>query len=62
MTEKKNLRIREELAAHDMKIWQLADLLGIHVNTLYIKLRHELPEAEQARMIELIRQEEGKQN
>ena len=50
-----NEKIRSALAAAGMKYWELADLLGIHPVTLSIKLRHELPEEEQAEIIEKIR-------
>ena len=51
----KNEKIRAALAAYGMKYWELADLLGIHPVTLSIKLRHELPEDEQAEIIEKIK-------
>lgn len=51
----KNEKIRAALAAYGMKHWELADLLGIHPVTLSIKLRHELPEEEQAEIIEKIK-------
>ena len=50
----KNLRIENALKETHMKKWELADLLGIHHSTLSVKLRHELPEAEQIRIVKLI--------
>lgn len=59
--EKRNTRIREELKTHGLRMWQLADLMKIHINTLTIRMRHELPEEEQNRIIDLIRQEAEKE-
>lgn len=50
----KNVRIENALKENHMKKWELADLLGIHYSTLSVKLRHELPEAEQIRIVKLI--------
>ena len=52
---KTNMKIREALREANMKQWQLADVLGVHEKTLCCKLRHELSEDEQSRIIELIR-------
>jgi len=52
---KTNEKIRAALREANMKQWQLADALNIHEKTLCCKLRHELPEDEQKRIIELIR-------
>ena len=54
---KANLKIREAVSNADMPYWFLADLLGIHRSTLSEWLRHELPEEEQQRIIQLIQDE-----
>lgn len=50
-----NKKIRAALVAYGMKYWELADLLGIHPATLSAKLRHELPEEEQAEILKKIK-------
>ena len=35
-------------------VWQVADLLGVHENTVFRRLRHEMPEEEQQRIAALI--------
>lgn len=52
---KANECIRREMRIANIKTWQLADLLGVCENTVYNRLRHELPDDEQYRYIELIR-------
>ena len=52
----KNNKVRNAMKTYGVKQWELADLLGLHEVTLCKKLRHELPEDEQKRMIDLIRQ------
>lgn len=49
-----NDRIRVSLFIHKMKQWELAKLLGIGENTLIRRLREELPEDEQNRIIKVI--------
>lgn len=49
-----NEAVRRALRVNNMAVWQLADLLGVSDNTLFRKLRHELPEDEQKKMIRLI--------
>lgn len=41
---------------HGKPLWMLADRLGCHENTLLRRLRHELPEEEQNKLISLIEQ------
>ncbi len=50
----KNIKIREALKNANMKHWELAELMGISHYTLSVRLRKELPEAEQERIIALI--------
>ena len=51
----RNEQIRKALKAAGMKQWQLAELMEISEQTICRKLRKELPQAEQERIIELIR-------
>ena len=53
-TERKNMLIRTALFTHCIKQCQLADALGIHEQTLSRRLRHELPESEQKRIVKVI--------
>lgn len=52
--KQKNLVIREALKKSGMKHWELADLMGISPYTLSVRLRHELPDEEQKRIVALI--------
>ena len=54
-----NERIRKILAIEGMRQWQLAKLLGVSEFTLIRRLRDELPEIEQSRIIGLIVNERG---
>ena len=51
----KNIKIRQVLLETGVKHYQLAELMGLSEFTLSRKLRNELPEAEQERIIALIR-------
>lgn len=55
----KNTRIRMKLMEHNVKIWELAKLLGVSEMTIYRRLREELPEEEQSKIISLIEQSGG---
>lgn len=57
-----NSIIRRALFDAGMKQWQLAELMGITEFTLSRKLRHELPEEEQTRIVNLIRSRGGNEN
>lgn len=50
-----NKKIRTALEESRMRHWELADLLGISESTLVRKLRKELPEEEQKRIISIIK-------
>ena len=50
-----NNKIRKALGESRMRHWELADLLGISENTLTRRLRKELPEEEQQRIISIIK-------
>ena len=54
---KANQKIREAMKESGFLYWKLADLIGCSNWTLSVKLRHELPEAEQERILQLIRME-----
>ncbi len=54
---KYNKRIRTALAVHGVPQWRLAQLLEISEFTLSRKLREELPEEEQEKILALIREE-----
>ena len=49
-----NISVRIKLTESGMKQWQLARLLGISESQLSRKLRTELPQEEQDRIIEII--------
>lgn len=53
----KNMKIRTAAENAGLKTWEVADLIGVHPSTLSVKLRHEMPEAEQQRIISLIEHE-----
>ena len=50
-----NSTIKAKMKLHNMTYWQLADLLGVAESTLYRWFRHELPEDEKQRILEVIR-------
>jgi len=37
-----------------VRLWQIADEMGIHEVTLIKRLRHELPESEKAKILSII--------
>lgn len=53
----KNELIKRELKKHNLKQWQLADMLGIREESLCKKMRYELSKEEQERIISLIEKE-----
>ena len=54
----KNARIRVAMTLQNMKQWELAEKMGISEASVSRLLRHELPEAEQNRIIKLIEENE----
>lgn len=50
-----NINVRLSMMEHDLKQWQLAKLLNVSESTVNRLLREELPQEEQARIIDLIR-------
>lgn len=51
-----NDKIRKEAKAKGVKLWQIAESLGITDCTFSRKLRHELPEEEQTSIIAIIQE------
>lgn len=49
-----NKTIRELAKEKNVKLWQIADALGINDGNLSRKLRKELPQEEQKRIISII--------
>ena len=49
-----NKEIRNAAGGHGLKLWQVAEAIGIHESAFSRKLRKELPEVEKQRIIEAI--------
>ena len=49
-----NQRIRDAAKAAGVKLWQLAEAYGLSDGNFSRKLRHELPEEEQKRILKII--------
>lgn len=56
-----NKLIREICKERKVRMWELADALQIHENTLSRKLRKELPAEEKARIMSIILQISGEE-
>lgn len=56
----RNETIRNAIVNSGIHQWELADALGVHEATLCKKLRHELPNDEQARILGVIEEIGGK--
>lgn len=54
-----NQEIRQRLAQAQVKQWQLAEAMSLSEFTLSRRLRHELPQEEQARILDIIDRMEG---
>lgn len=54
-----NQEIRQRLAHAQVKQWQLAEAMSLSEFTLSRRLRHELPQEEQARILDIIDRMEG---
>ena len=54
-----NMKIRIKLLEHNKRLWWLAKILGTSESTITRRLRNELPEEEQARIIQLIEEKAG---
>ena len=55
----KNKRIRIKLVERELTQYDLAKLLGVSETTVYRRLRDELPEEEQDRIINMIEKSGG---
>lgn len=51
---KANADIRAELKGKKIPVYAIADVLGVHENTVFRRLRHEMPEHEKQRFIGII--------
>ncbi|MCM1133882.1 MAG: hypothetical protein NC340_10485 [Ruminococcus flavefaciens] len=51
---KANTDIRAELKAKNVPVYAVADVMGVHENTLFRRLRHELTEQEKQKLIGII--------
>lgn len=49
-----NQMIKEEAKSKGVKLWQIADRLGINDGNLSRKLRHELTEEEKTKILNII--------
>lgn len=50
-----NQDIRDAAAAAGVRLWRVADALGLADGTLSRRLRHELPQAEKEKILAIIR-------
>ena len=51
---KANMKIREKARNSGVRLWQIADALGMQESLFSKKLRKELPEDEQERILNII--------
>ena len=51
---KANMKIREKARSSGVRLWQIADALGMQESFFSKKLRKELPEDEQKRILNII--------
>ncbi|WP_256815809.1 hypothetical protein [Cytobacillus sp. Bac17] len=51
-----NIDIRKTLRESNVFIWQLADKMNVHENTIYRLLRKELPNDKKAEIIKVIKE------
>lgn len=58
----KNLDIRQEISVAGLRLWQIADALGIADCNFSRKLRHELSAEEKARIRGIIKEVCNEQN
>lgn len=57
-----NIKIRIKLLEYNKRIWWLAKILGTSEATMSRRLRNELPEDEQIRIIQLIEEKAGEKH
>ena len=50
----KNIEVRSAAASAGVKLWQIADALGVNDGNFSRKLRKELPQAEKAKIFAII--------
>lgn len=50
----KNQKIRQTALAKGVRLWQIAEALGVHENTFSRRMRTELPQEEQERILAII--------
>ena len=50
MNQMQNVTIREQAKACNIRLWEIAEALGISEATMVRRMRRELPEAEQSRI------------
>ena len=50
----KNQEIRQAALAKGVRMWQIAEALGVHENTFSRRLRNELPQDERERILAVI--------
>ena len=56
-----NMKIRIKLLEHNKRLWWLARILGISESTITRRLREEMPEDEQERIVQLIEEKAGEE-
>ena len=56
-----NMKIRIKLMEHNKRLWWLAKILETSESTITRRLRDELPEEEQIRIIKLIEEKAGEE-
>lgn len=56
-----NMRIRIKLLEHNKRLWWLAQILETSESTITRRLRNELPEEEQLRIVQLIEEKAGEE-
>lgn len=57
-----NVEIREAAKRAGVRLWQIADRLGMNDGNFSRRLRHELPEADRVRVLEIIKELEKEAN
>lgn len=56
MAKVTNVEIRQAAKAAKVKLWQIAEVVGVNDGNFSRKLRHELPDDEKQRVLEIIDQ------
>lgn len=50
----RNVEIRQAIKSSNLYVWQVAERLGVHENTLFRTLRKELPTEKKAEILTII--------